>query len=225
MIKQSIKVVIFNHPVFFRHCIKIANIFSFNRILKRKNNKLYINGRMRNTKIKINGCGNKIFVDDFARIIKWNISISGDNNEIYIGRKAYLEHGEICIEDDNGGISIGKETIISKHCHLAEIEGTKICIGQKCLFSAFVTIRTGDSHSIIDVSSKERINYSENVTIDNHVWLGNGATILKGVHIASNCVVGTNSVVTKSMNLGSVAVGNPAKIIKENIDWSAVRNI
>lgn len=171
------------------------------------------------------GGENNIIIDDYSRIVNCKISITGNNNTIHIGNKVYLEYGEICIEDDNNEILIGGNSIISNNCHMAAIEGTKIKIGENCLFSAHVTVRTGDSHTIFELENEKRINYSKDVIIENHVWVGNNATILKGVHICDNCVIGTNSVVTKSINFGSVVAGNPARVVKQNINWSALRKL
>ncbi len=53
------------------------------------------------------------------------------------------------------------------------------------------------------------------IKIGNDVWIGNGAKILDGVTIGDGCVIGAGSVVTKSIPPFSVAVGVPAKVIKQ----------
>ena len=52
------------------------------------------------------------------------------------------------------------------------------------------------------------------VRIGDNCWLGQNAVILKGVTIGDHCVIGANSVVTSDVPSGSVAVGNPARVIK-----------
>lgn len=51
------------------------------------------------------------------------------------------------------------------------------------------------------------------------VWIADNVTILKGVTIGKNSVIGINSVVTKNISDNSIAVGNPAKIVKTEIHW------
>ena len=91
------------------------------------------------------------------------------------------------------------------------------------MFSSLIEFRTGDSHSIIDVVSKKRINYAQDVIIGNHVWIGAHSKILKGVTIGDNSIIGTNSLVTKNILKNSIAAGIPAKVLKSNVDWLRAR--
>ena len=52
------------------------------------------------------------------------------------------------------------------------------------------------------------------VIIGNNVWIGSGVIILPNVTIGDNCILGANSVVTKSFEKNSVIAGNPARLIK-----------
>ena len=67
------------------------------------------------------------------------------------------------------------------------------------------------------MNAKERatlIEYAKPITIGNDVWVGGNATILPGVTIGDRCVIGAGSVVTKDVPPDSLAVGNPAKVIR-----------
>lgn len=104
------------------------------------------------------------------------------------------------------------------------VEGTKLSIGNDCLFSSNINITTTDSHTITDNSTGKRINPSRNVSIGNHVWVGRGVGIGKGVVIADNNVIGAASYVAKSnLETNTILAGVPARIIKSNINWNAQR--
>ena len=223
--KNRLKMLMKENRKSVRILSKIYNSLIFNNSISiSKTNRLDLNGFLRGCHISIRGKKNIIIVKDMARLFCVSITISGNNNIIMIGENVYIENAEIYIEDDRGMILVGDSTIISSKAHLACIEGTKIDIGENCLFSANITIRTGDSHSIVDINTGKRINPSKSVKIGNHVWIGNGATILKGVNILKDCVIGSCAVVTHSPQEGNcVLAGNPAKVVKTGIGWEAER--
>lgn len=86
------------------------------------------------------------------------------------------------------------------------------------MISTDVEIRTGDSHSIVMDGS--RINPARDVTIGERVWVGAGATILKGVRIGADSVVATKAVVTGGpFPPGSLIAGTPGRIVRNNVTW------
>ena len=91
----------------------------------------------------------------------------------------------------------------------------KMEIGFDVSISHDVTIMDSDAHNI------EREDYisTKPIKIGNHVWIGSRAMVLKGVTIGDGAVIAAGAVVTKDVPANSMAAGNPAKIIKENIRW------
>ena len=78
-----------------------------------------------------------------------------------------------------------------------------------------VTIMDSDFHHI----ESENHVMTKPVTIRDNVWIGNGATILKGVTIGEGSVIAAKSVVTRDVPPHTIVAGNPAKVIKEDISW------
>ncbi len=108
--------------------------------------------------------------------------------------------------------------MIGDNCYLsAKEEHISLIIKDNCALSRNVKIMTSDGHPIF--SNNKRINPAKDITIHNHVWIGDNVTILKNVTIGENSVIGINSTVTKDIPSNSIAAGNPAKIVKENITW------
>jgi acetyltransferase-like isoleucine patch superfamily enzyme len=92
------------------------------------------------------------------------------------------------------------------------------------MLSYDIDIRNGDSHSILSLDKKERINYAKDVKIDNHVWIGAHSIILKGCHIGKDNVIGTGSVLSHlSTPPNCLIAGVPGKIIKNDITWDRDR--
>lgn len=75
----------------------------------------------------------------------------------------------------------------------------------------------GGNHRII---SPDYTN-SKPITIGNHVWIGENVMILKGVTIGDGAIIGAGSLVTKDIPPRCLALGSPAKVIRENIEWKA----
>lgn len=93
-------------------------------------------------------------------------------------------------------------------------EGT-IEIGEDCAIAPNVMIRSCDSHQIVGHESEA----VKDIKIGDHVWIGQNAAILKGVTIGNGAIIGANSVVTKDIPAHCIVVGNPAKVIRENVEW------
>jgi len=89
-----------------------------------------------------------------------------------------------------------------------------ISIGNDCLIGDFVSIMDCDFHDLDPATRRTGGGARSPITIGNNVWISTGATILKGVTIGDNSVVGARSVVTRSIPANSVAAGNPAKIVR-----------
>jgi acetyltransferase-like isoleucine patch superfamily enzyme len=199
------------------------NVLGGNKIkISAKNSSEIGAALMKKTSILVNGVNNTIIIKDLSRLMNCNIYIQGNNNRIVINERVYLNQAELWIEDDNNKISIGEHTSIYGKTHLAAIEGTSIKIGNDCMIGD-THFRTGDSHSIMDLNGK-RINMSKDIVIGDHVWVCTQAIILKGTTVANNCIVSAGALVTKKFSEENVILGgNPARIIRSNIDWSSER--
>lgn len=114
-------------------------------------------------------------------------------------------------------IKIGNNVSIGKNAHITSTN--EIVIGDNTLLGKFVTI-TDNSHGNTDFNSlqtspsKRPLISAGGVKIGKNVWIGDKVTILPGVTIGDNTIIGANSVVVKNIPHNSVAVGIPAKLIK-----------
>ena len=88
-----------------------------------------------------------------------------------------------------------------------------IIIGNNVIISENVIIRDSDGHFIDGT-----INHKP-VVIEDNVWIGTNAIVLKGVRIGMGSVIGAGAVVTKDVPRFSAVAGNPATIIKRNVKW------
>ena len=158
----------------------------------------YINSKK--TIIQTTGDGNivnaiySVFGKDIGGV--WNLSLWGDNNKFSVGENTAC-----------GDFSIN-------------LHGNTFIIGKDCMISAQEELWT-DGHSVIDDKTKEVLNLPDKATvIGDHCWIGRRVTLTKGAQIPNNCIVGIGSVVTKKfIEANCVIAGNPAKVVKQGINW------
>ncbi|SDT61736.1 sugar O-acetyltransferase [Actinoplanes derwentensis] len=109
-------------------------------------------------------------------------------------------------------ISVGDAFYANFDCVM--LDGGGITIGDHVLFGPRVGIYT--SNHAIDAG--ERVAgacYAKPVTIGDRVWVGGGVTINPGVSIGDGSIIGSGSVVTRPIPAGVIAVGNPARVLRE----------
>lgn len=143
--------------------------------------------------------------------------------EITLADNAQLTlHGDVILYEGVGvrvtegaKLSIGDHTYINRS---ASIDCTQeITIGDYCAISDNVQILDSDFHPV--TYNGETSAMSKPVHIGNHVWIGRSAIILKGVTIGDGAIVGAGSIVTRDVPPGCLVAGNPARVIKENVEW------
>lgn len=112
----------------------------------------------------------------------------------------------------------GCNTYWGERCYanfnLTLVDDADIRIGDGCMCAPNVVIATA-AHPIDPEMRRAALQYNLPVTIGNNVWLGAGAIVLPGVTIGDNTVVGAGAVVTKNLPANVVAVGNPARVLRE----------
>ena len=199
---------------------------SIKKTVKGKNNKFLFNSSILiNLVIDIKGENNSITIENGSILTNVKFYLRGNNHTIHIGKNCqFVSGGLIWFENHHGVLKIGDNTTI-EDVHFAITEQySKIIIGKDCMFAYNIDIRTGDSHCIMDMDNGKQINFAKDVYIEDHVWLASHCKILKGVQIKRNSVVGTSAVVTKAFESENLIIaGNPAKVVKTNINWSRER--
>jgi len=116
--------------------------------------------------------------------------------------------------EPGGEINIGDNTQAGYYLHIGASKN--VTIGSNVLIASYVYITDHDHGiSLPNVPYMNQPLKSAPVTIGNNVWIGEKVSILKGVTIGDNCVIGAGAVVTKSQPEDSIIAGVPARTIKK----------
>jgi acetyltransferase-like isoleucine patch superfamily enzyme len=176
---------------------------------------------------------------DGAPAIEAGVRIACASN-VRLGKGVYLDQG-VYLHALPGGITIGDGTFIMHHAMLhvfnfRNLPRAAITIGRNCFIGEFNVVRgqggvyigddvyTGPMVQIVAVNHvyddpnrpiREQGITARGITIEDDVWIGAGAAVLDGVTIGRGSVIGAGSIVASDIPSYSIAVGTPAKPIKD----------
>lgn len=194
-----------------RRLVNYMNMFSipkrfFNRIKK----ELFIKN-FKSFDIS-SGIGNIGFGDTCEIVGKHNISVGkntwiGPNSELLV----YDSHFQ---QKLNSNLSFGDNVRIQ--CRIRITCAGNIIIGNDVLFGpdVFVTDHNHGMDATFNGGYSPQNIIIDDVKIEDGCWIGQRCCIMPGVNIGAHSIIGTNSVVTKSIPPYSIAVGSPAKVVK-----------
>lgn len=111
-----------------------------------------------------------------------------------------------------GNVHVGKNVVINFNNNFVD-DGT-ITIGDDTMIGPNCTFATA-IHPISPKLRHHKLQYNQPIHIGKNVWIGGSATILPGVTIGDNSIIGAGSIVTKNIPANVIAVGNPAHVLRE----------
>jgi acetyltransferase-like isoleucine patch superfamily enzyme len=156
--------------------------------------------------------GRRLVLDGLAFIGPGVVLQMGRDARIELGRWSWIGHG--CkLRCHEGVISIGAKTVLGQECTISAYQ--HVSIGRECVIADRVMLIDFD-HGVVDVEVPIRLQgiYKRDVNVGNNVWIGYGASILRGVTVGDNAIIGTSAVVTKDVPANAVVAGVPARVIR-----------
>jgi len=169
----------------------------------------------------------------FVRLAYWKLRLGkrlqldgapafiGRGVKLQVGRNATLKLGRWCwigggckIRVHEGFCEIGAKTVFGEECTISAYR--EIVIGRECLVAdraMFIDFDHGTSE--IERPIRAQGIYTRPVRVGNNCWIAYGACVLRGGDVGDNCVIGTNSVVTRGIPENSIAAGQPARVVRQ----------
>lgn len=120
-----------------------------------------------------------------------------------------IEQPFVC--DYGYNISVGKN-FYSNH-NLVILDCAKVSFGDNVFIAPNCGFYTA-GHPLEASERNKGLEYAQPITVGDNVWFGANVSVLPGVTIGDNCVIGAGSVVNKDIPANSLAVGNPCKVIR-----------
>ncbi|HET6563323.1 MAG TPA: sugar O-acetyltransferase [Marmoricola sp.] len=115
-------------------------------------------------------------------------------------------------------VDYGKHLRIGARCFanygLVALDVAPITIGDDVQLGPNVQLLT-PTHPLEAEPRRQKWEAAEPITIGDNVWLGGGVIVCPGVTIGANTVVGAGAVVTRDLPAGALALGNPARVVRE----------
>jgi acetyltransferase-like isoleucine patch superfamily enzyme len=168
-------------------------------------------------------------VIDETCIIQREVIISNhaaDRTKIRVGAYSMIDGALFSVLKYGGEIQVGKHCFIGPGTRIWSAK--KISIGDRVLISHNVNIHDNISHPLDSKQRHEdyeyvwkhghqaKVDYREKeIIIEDDVWIGFNAIIMKGVRIGKGSVIGAGTIITKDIPEFSIVVGNPARIISQ----------
>lgn len=196
--------------------IDISDVVSYGKFIKSFSNSIF-----NNFCISVYNDNSIVKLKFPMEVYSSSIRVGSNSSYLEIGNNVLIRNSLISCECGNQPIcKIGKYTTFGGV--IIDVHDVSSCIiGEYCMFSYDVCLRCSDGHVIFDKDNKEILNIPKNnMIIGNHCWIGHRAILTKNVILPNNTIVGTDSLVTKKFTEEYTAIaGNPAKVIKTNVDW------
>lgn len=207
-----LKTIIFNFTYFkFNQALKFPILISSNFRLKSLSGKVNIPKDSSFGLIKLGFGDVSIFDRKSSKGIWENNGIINFNGRTNIGHGSKISVGKDGILTFGQNFNITAESSIV--CY------NNISFGNNCLLSWDILIMDTDFHKIYN-QDKTYINPNKAILIGDNVWICNKVQILKGLSVAYGCIIGSNTVVSKSLKIeNAIYSGNVNVPIKENISW------
>ncbi len=152
--------------------------------------------------------GDDVVIDDGCLLDAKGNTNSGITigSGVFIGRQSaiYTKDGDITLED---GVNIGM------FCSV--VSASQVRIGRDTLIAGYTyVIGGGHDFARSDVAIVDQDRPSRGISIGPNCWIGAGASILDGVNLGRDVIVGANSVVTRDLDDFAIAAGSPAAVLR-----------
>src|SRR3954463_11223560 len=136
----------------------------------------------------------------------------GPDARVVLGRWSWIGHGTK-VRAHEGEVLIGAKSVLGQECTISAFQ--HVSIGRECIIADRVMLIDFD-HGVVEVERPVRAQgiYKRDVQVGHNVWVGYGASFLRGVTVGDNSVIGTYTVVNRDVPANAVVAGVPVRLLR-----------
>ena len=154
----------------------------------------------------------RLKTDGFAFVCPGVTLEIGKDAVVHLGRWSWIGHGSK-IRAHEGEVRVGAKSVLGQECTISSFQ--HVSIGRECIVADRVMLIDFD-HGVVEVERpiREQGIYKRDVRVGHNVWIGYGASFLRGVTVGDNAVIGTYTVVNKDVPANAVVAGVPVRLLR-----------
>ncbi len=152
-----------------------------------------------------------VVIGRFAYIMK-----EGRGGRLIAGRGVRIAPDCLIVVGERGLLDLGTRVLVGPHTRITA--ATEVRIGARCMISWNCSIFDSIGHRMW-LEGQDEAEIEAPITIEDDVWIGPYSMVMKGVTIGAGSIIGAGSVVRRSVPPGSLAYGNPARVVGKVERW------
>jgi acetyltransferase-like isoleucine patch superfamily enzyme len=184
------------------------------QLAKLRDNKVIGDLTLEESKLIFRGTGNILFCDSLdSRIAlsRSRIEFHGDNSLVFLSGNWRNYMLGVTLYNDSV-LFFGANSYFNGNFYMTVGERQHTIFGGDSMFSWGCSAQNSDGHLVYDCATRARANPGKSIVVGDHVWLGQGVTLLKGTRLGSGSIVGAHSTVAgKTVPSNTAWSGNPAR--------------
>ena len=174
---------------------------------------------LKNSTITFRGTNKILYAEEGVVLEGCSISFGGDHAVVYLSKsnRPYRLSMNAFRETT---VFFGHDNYFNNKLTASVSEHQNLIVGNDCLFSLGISMRTADAHPVYSVDTKERISLSRSIFVGDHVWMAQDVLIM-GSEIGSGAVLRERMVATAAtIPSNTLWAGNPARQIQKDVFYT-----
>lgn len=164
---------------------------------------------------------NNVLVVGSTKAMNMTVTFGGPGNLVVFSGGINHVGTSLTMRGSRAAVFWGRNTSSNHTNILAHGPARSVQIGDEGMFAEDITVRTADSHGMIDLARPDAItNPPASCVIEPYVWLQSRCVVMKGMRVGRGAIVGASALVTHDVPPRTLVVGVPARVLRDGVTWT-----